>query len=178
MPDLFFITGAESTGKSTLTAQLAQHYQAVGTREFARDYLNNLGHAYSIEDLHAISRGQIEIIRNTLGEPLTFVDTDLINLKVWYDEVFHEVPSWLTDFIRNLGKGYYLVCQPDIPWEPDPLRENPDRREFLNQRYEEELRSAGFPFYRVTGMGESRLQCAISIVDAILSDTSRINRNV
>jgi len=178
MPDLFFITGAESTGKSTLTAQLAAWYGGVGTEEFARSYLLNLGHAYTLEDLNAIARGQISIIEQAWDKPIVFVDTDLINLQVWYDEVFHLIPDWLTDAIRTYGAGHYLMCQPDIPWEPDPLRENPGRREYLNSRYEQELMKAGYPFYPITGIGEARFKCAVAVVDAILSKSTRITKDV
>jgi nicotinamide riboside kinase len=178
MPEPIFITGAESTGKSTLTGQLARHYGGAGTEEFARTYLMNLKRHYTLEDLNAIAHGQIRIIKESRKLPLVFVDTDLINLKVWYDEVFHFVPDFLLESISLLGSGHYLLCQPDIPWEPDPLRENPNRREFLNGRYEDELIRAGFPFHRVTGTGASRLECAIQIVDKILSEIPRTDHHV
>ncbi len=168
MKQAVYITGAESTGKSTLTHELAAHYGAPAVDEFARTYLETLTRPYTYQDLLIIAEGQLEAIRVHRDDELVFYDTDLINIKVWFEEVYKKCPDWLKASVRLYGHGHYLVCQPDIPWVSDPQRENPERREYLNERYETELDRAGFGWDRVSGTGTERLASAVRIVDRLL----------
>ncbi len=169
MSNVFFITGAESTGKSTLTGALSAHFSAVGIQEYARNYLENLGRPYRYADVEVIARQQIDLINQYRSGQLVFFDTCLLNLKVWFQEVYHKVPVWLTNDIPEAGQGVYLLCEPDLPWEFDPLRENPHRRDYLTDQYEKELQTAGFDYFRVSGTGEARTKCAIEIVNRCIT---------
>jgi len=165
----FYIVGAESTGKSTLTRDLSHHFGAPGIDEFARVYLEKIGRPYTYTDLEQIARGQLDLIVENRDQSLVFFDTDLINIKVWFQLVYSTVPDWLPAEIEKIGKGIYLVCQPDIPWVPDSFRENPGRRDYLNDLYEKELELAGFPYFRISGFGNDRLIKAISIVKRVIA---------
>ena len=55
------VIGPESTGKSTLCEQLAQHYHTTWCPEYAREYLTTNGLAYTFEDLLAIAKGQVAL---------------------------------------------------------------------------------------------------------------------
>ena len=55
------IIGPESTGKSTLCEQLAEHYKTCWCPEFAREYLKEIKSGYSYNDLLNIAHGQIEL---------------------------------------------------------------------------------------------------------------------
>lgn len=165
----FYIVGAESTGKSTLTHDLAHYFGAPGVDEFARGYLKKLRRRYTYNDLEQIARGQLDLILKNRDQNLVFFDTDLINIKVWFQLVFTAVPDWLPEEIEKVGRGTYLVCQPDIPWVPDPLRENPGRRDYLNELYEKELELAGFPYFRISGFGNERLTHAVRIVEQVIA---------
>ena len=57
----FVIIGPESTGKSTLCSQLADHYKTSWVPEYAREYLLKNGTDYSYENLLTIAKGQIEL---------------------------------------------------------------------------------------------------------------------
>lgn len=160
----FFITGAESTGKSTLTGQLAAEFSGIGVPEYARTYLELHGRNYDYHDLEEIARYQLRLITQNSSAETVFYDTCLINLKVWFNEVFQRTPEWLTEAIPVAGRGIYLVCQPDLPWQFDPLRENPHRRDYLNELYEKDINEAGFEYFRVFGTGNERLTNAIRIV--------------
>lgn len=166
----FFITGAESTGKSTLTRALADHFGVAGVPEYARGYLEQLGHPYSFEDVEEIARGQMGLIHGHAEDPLVFFDTCLINLKVWFREVYQHIPMWLEESISVDGQGIYILCEPDLPWEWDPLRENPHRREYLTREYEREIVLAGFDYFRVRGTGEKRLEMAVEKVRKLIKD--------
>lgn len=172
---VFFITGAESTGKSALTTELAIRFGATGVPEFARTYLESINRHYDYADVELIARRQIELIKLNRDKPLVFFDTCLIILKVWFREVFTDVPDWLEAEIPRAGRGTYLLCEPDLPWEYDPLRENPHRREYLSEQYEQELNAAGFSYFRVFGTGEQRVKNAVEIVNRVIG-TDPVNK--
>jgi nicotinamide riboside kinase len=172
---VFFLTGAESTGKSTLTGQLAKEFGGIGVPEFARTYLESINRKYNYSDIEAIARKQIALIYENKRNPIVFFDTCLINLKVWFREAFHKIPGWLDDEIPKAGRGIYLLCETDLPWLYDPLRENPHRREYLSEQYEAELKEAGFAYFRVFGKGDQRVQNAIEIVNRMMKKDSGPN---
>ena len=61
--------GPESTGKTTLSIQLAKHYNTVWVEEFARLYLqevwNNEQRTCELSDILPIARGQINLEKQT-----------------------------------------------------------------------------------------------------------------
>ena len=165
---VFFITGAESTGKSTLTGELAKRFGAVGVPEYARTYLESINRPYNYSDVETIARHQIDLIYRNRQKPLVFFDTCLIILKIWFREVYFRVPQWLEEEIPKAGQGIYLLCEPDLPWQYDPLRENPFRREYLSEQYEQELKAAGFTYFRVFGTGEERVRRAMDSISGLI----------
>ena len=164
------VTGPESTGKSWLTEQLANHYQTRWVTEYAREYLEGNGPDYGLEDVVKIAKGQLEREEKAAlkGRNLLFCDTDVLVTKIWSEVVFGACPSWIQRQFETHSYDLYLLCYPDIPWEPDPLRENPENREELFQLYESALIRHGFPFRVVKGLGSERLENAINFVEEIL----------
>lgn len=165
------LTGAESTGKSVLSQHLAKHYNALVIPELARTYIENLNRHYTYKDVEEIARLQIEKEQGiNSNESMVFFDTWLIITKVWLDFVFGKSPDWLKHHILASKIDLFLVCDIDIPWEPDPVRENGgETRKLLQQIYINELRSFGFTYEIVSGKGIGRTQNAINIVDRFLS---------
>jgi NadR type nicotinamide-nucleotide adenylyltransferase len=164
------VTGPESVGKSTLSIQLAEHFQGIYIPEFARHYVSNLGYHYQHEDVENIARTQIEEYnqvekRNLNNADVVIFDTFLIITKVWFDVVYHRHPQWLNEAIQQCRMDCFLLCAPDIPWISDGIRENGDKREELFDKYRQELENYGFDYHIITGTGEDRLKLAISIVE-------------
>src|SRR5689334_22401456 len=88
------ITGPESTGKTTLCMQLATHYKTVWVPEYSREYMEKLGRPYTYEDVVHCTRGQMET-EDTLikkANHFLFSDNELINYKVWFEDVFKKIP--------------------------------------------------------------------------------------
>lgn len=164
------VTGPESTGKSWLAEQLASHYQTHWVTEFAREYLEENGPDYGPEDVVKIAKGQLEKEEKAALQcrKLLFCDTDMLVTKIWSEVVFGACPPWIEQQFTTHVYDLYLLCYPDIPWEADPLRENPENREELFWLYESALRKQGFPFRVVKGMGTQRLENAINFVEEIL----------
>ena len=124
-----------------------------------------------MEDVIAIARGQLKR-ENTAAEnarKILFCDTDLLVTKIWCEVVFGHCPEWIEHQFRTHRYDLYLLCYPDIPWEPDPLRENPANREELFELYLKTTEDYKLPFQVVKGLGNVRFENARTFVDEILS---------
>lgn len=158
----FVVIGPESTGKTTLCQQLANHFKSSWIPEYARTYLENLDRKYTFNDVLHIAKKQIELEQNFLGQSdFLFIDTDLIITKVWLLHVFKHAPPWIDEYLKIAYRKAYLITYPDIPWEFDPLRENPYLREYLFDWYVEEVERLNKPYTIIKGQGEERLKNAI-----------------
>lgn len=166
-PKIIVITGAESTGKSTLTEELAKYFHVPFVPEIAREYIENLGRPYSYEDVVNIAVKQIEQLKyfKNTEYPVIFVDTWLIITKIWFEVVFKNVPLWIDQEITSTAIDLFLVCDTDIPWVPDPVRENGgESRLFLQQKYIGEIKKLNSNCTLVSGSGKERLETAIERV--------------
>jgi NadR type nicotinamide-nucleotide adenylyltransferase len=166
------IIGPESTGKSTLCEQLAAHYMTVWCPEFAREYLLQYGKNYSFDDLLKIAMGQLELEEVMLTEArngIYFIDTDMYVMKVWCEEVFQDCHKWILNQIAVHPYDLYLLCDVDLPWTQDGLREYPDLeiRKRLHKTYKDLLINSGTKWAEVSGTNAERLQTAIRLIDTI-----------
>ncbi len=161
------ITGPESTGKSELASGLAKHYQTVYVPEYSREYLKEIGTNYTLDDVLNIAKGQLysETRFLKLANQYLFCDTDMIVAKIWCTEVFNECPEWIEKMLVELPYDLYLLCYPDLEWQPDVLRENPENREYLFGLFVKELEHLNFHYRIVKGKGNERLKNAITFVD-------------
>jgi len=164
------ITGPESTGKSWLAKHLADHYKTVWIPEYARQYLAEINRAYTFEDILLISEKQFEL-ENLAAKTnhLVFCDTDFCVTSIWGTVKYNKKHRWIEDKLKENHYSLYLLCNIDLPWEFDPLREHPEMRSELFGKYEELLKTNHFNFRVVNGIGKERLQNAISFVDEFLN---------
>ncbi len=159
------LIGPESTGKTTLSRQLAEHFAAEWVAEYAREYVEQLQRDYTYDDVERIARVQEQqFLEKNEGEGVVFFDTDLIITKVWFQVCYNSVPAWLDEALRAQNVALYLLCRPDLEWEYDPVRENADCRSFLYDCYKKEVERLGAPYAEIDGVGDQRLQNAISVV--------------
>jgi NadR type nicotinamide-nucleotide adenylyltransferase len=166
------VTGPESTGKTTLAMQLADHFHGLFIPEYARGYVENLPGHYSFEDVENIAKAQVEQYNSTKtsSEKIVFFDTWLIITKVWFNWVYQKTPDWLDEMIVNCPVDLFLVCQPDLPWEADPVRENGgENRIRLFELYLSELKHYGFAFVEIGGTDDVRLHNAVSAIQKAYS---------
>jgi NadR type nicotinamide-nucleotide adenylyltransferase len=165
------VIGPESTGKSTLCAALAQHYHTDWVPEFAREYLLKHGTKYQFADLDRIARGQVEMedrIASSAGGRFLFIDTDLYVMKVWCEYVFGKCHPWILDQITIRSYDLYLLCNTDLPWTRDELREYPDleNRNKLFRIYKDLLVNQHTPWVEIGGQDDRRLQQGIRTVES------------
>lgn len=165
------LTGPESTGKSTLAAQLATHYGTSYAPEFAREYLECTGPHYSLADLEEIARGQLaweaEAVANA-SHGVVFFDTDLLVIKIWAEHAFGHCPEWIARHLEQNPYDFTLLMGIDLPWQPDPLRQHPHLRQPLYDLYQRELRERMVPFAEITGVEQRRFAQARFLVDELL----------
>ncbi|MBP9104078.1 MAG: AAA family ATPase [Chitinophagaceae bacterium] len=169
------IIGPESTGKSTLCTQLAEHYNSIWCPEYAREYLLQHGTDYTFDDLLTIAKGQvaqedeyISKIENS-DKPL-FIDTDMYVMKVWCEFVFGKCHRFILDQIIERKYDLYLLCNTDLPWVKDELREYPDleSRQQLHKIYTDIMINQQTPWVDIKGNYDERLAKAIKAVDELL----------
>lgn len=161
------IVGPESTGKSMLAEQLAAYYNTKFVPEIARDYLNGLGRNYTENDLLQIAKKQQDAITKTQSQAnlFLFVDTELLVIKIWSQVKYKKVHPWILDQFKEQDFDLFLLTNNDIPWETDPLREHPNKREYLFNLYEKELKKWGLPYKIIIGIGQERILNAIKVID-------------
>jgi nicotinamide riboside kinase len=150
-----------------LAESLAKIYHTAWVPEYAREYLNHLGRPYVEQDLLRIAQGQMksesEITVN--ARQLLFCDTDLLVTKIWSEVRFKRCDPWILENLESHRYDLYLLCDIDLPWQYDPLREHPDQRGFLFDLYYNELKNRNFPFSVVRGSGTERLNNALEIIE-------------
>ena len=168
--------GPESTGKTTLSEQLARHYNTVWVPEYAREYLqnkwNNKRKTCEAKDLLPIARGQIKL-ENKLTLKATDVlicDTDLLETKV-YSEAYYVGycdPELEKYALKNQYHLYFLTYI-DVPWEKDDLRDKPNERERMFAYFKNTLEMYNKPYVLLKGDKKQRLQEAIRHIDILLN---------
>ena len=164
------ITGPESTGKTSLARELSSHYHTLWVPEYSRDYLNGLGRPYSADDIARICTKQIELEEefSQKANQILFCDTDALVCKIWSEEKFGYCQPFIEKAFRQNIYELYLLCFPDLPWQPDPLRENPHDRGRLFELYREQLENSKLRFTVISGTGAARLALAIRAVNEVL----------
>jgi len=168
------VTGPESTGKSWLARQLADHYHTEWVPEYARKYLEDIDRPYTYDDILLISQKQFEEENSAHGDTeLLFCDTDFCVTSIWCNVKYGKCHEWITDHLNRKNYGLYLLCDIDLPWQYDPLREHPEMRSELFGMYRDLLLEKCFNYKVVKGTGEERLQNAIVSVDEYLKSIKR-----
>ena len=159
------VTGAESSGKTTICKGLSNYYNIPFSEEYSRIYLNSLQRDYTQEDLLEIAKGQL---KSNQGHQIC--DTDLITIKIWSNYKYGNCNNWILEQIekQKTENRFYLLCKPDIPWEADPLRENPINREELFEIYKEKLEKLKHNYSIIEG--EKRIKNSISKISSLISN--------
>lgn len=188
------VIGPEATGKSTLCEGLAAHYGTLWVPEYAREFLLQNGTHYTYNDLLTIAQGQQALEEKTatklvnqnpkseIRNPSTpnpqlptiplIIDTNQYVMKVWSEVVFGTCHPWILKQAAISNYNLYLLCNVDLPWVQDGLREQPDpeMRQRLFLEYKDILVNDGTPWAVISGSGEERLSNAINIINHHLTN--------
>ena len=164
------LTGPESSGKTTFAELLANKLGCSYVPEYARTYLSNLNRDYQQEDLDDILKGQLKEWNDLSNEPIAIYDTEILVLKIWSEFKYGNCSKLILDELSKQQIDFYLLCAPDIPYEEDELRENPNDRHILFDLYLENLKRMNVNYQIIEGDREKLLnEIAIKIKEKTYS---------
>lgn len=160
------ITGSESTGKTTLAAELATALGTIWIPEYSRIYAETSGNPLSAATVEPIALGQIEAedAAEWGDHELLILDTDLVSTTVYAEHYYGSCPPWImTAAGERLGE-LYLLAEIDLPWQTDGVRDQPASRTVVQQRFVDRLDELGARVARISGTGAGRLGTALDAV--------------
>lgn len=166
--------GPESTGKTTLSTQLAAHYNDGWIPEFARDFLQEKWEKKQEvcveEDLLAIAIGQTKIENEAVSKAnkLLFCDTNLLVTKVFSDIFYDRCEATLEKAAKEHEYDLVFLTYIDVPWEADDLRDSPNDREKTFKTFEQAIILNGNPYVKIEGNKEERYKKAVQIIDELV----------
>lgn len=167
------VIGPESTGKSTLSEQLAARFNTVWTPEYAREYIDKLNRPYEQSDLLEIARGQVARERQLMPQAnqVLICDTDLYVIKVWSEHKYGNYAPEILEMLSVQHCDLYLLTYIDLPWEEDPQREYPDpeMRHYFYDLYRNIVYSTGIPWVDIRGSYEERTAKAVAAVEQCIT---------
>ena len=165
------VIGPESTGKSTLAGQLAQHFSGDFVPEYSRAYFADRDYHYDIDDVIAIAQGQQSAIDAAAAKHPNYLicDTEAIVNKVWCEYVYGTTSDAIEKLVQTQHFDLYLLCDIDLEWTYDPLRQNPDpnERKAIFALYLDALKAINANFCIISGEGEVRMKKSISAIESM-----------
>ena len=162
--------GPESTGKTTLARQLAEHFNTVWIPEFARDFLEDIkineGRDCEERDLLPIAIGQTALENEALenSKEFLFCDTNALVTKVYSDIYYNHCSEELEEAARLHHYDLYFLTDKDVPWEADGLRDSQEYRDSSFDIFKQNLIDYNKPFIQINGSKIERLEKASKIV--------------
>lgn len=165
------IVGPESTGKSTISKQLARYYAVPWVPEYARYYCQALTEPCTLQDEVNMFHGQLALEQSVLAIAETdfiICDTTFLTVKIWSDAFFGHTPQIVIDALKKQPYDCYILLDIDLPWQDDPLRDFPNQREHFMQVWHKELTLLNANYKVVAGFGEERFKNAVEAIDEFL----------
>jgi NadR type nicotinamide-nucleotide adenylyltransferase len=164
------LTGSESTGKTTLAAELARHYDAELVPEFVRAFAEQKGAAIDFSDHGPIARGQIAVEDAAIARAprLIIQDTDLLSTVVYCRHYFGRCPAWIEETAAARRPELYLLCGTDVAWIADGIRDRGHMRDAMQRLFVDAVRDSGARFVDVSGSPGKRLDDATRAIDAVI----------
>ena len=166
------LTGSESTGKTTLTADLARHYGAVWVPEYVRGYADWKRATLDASDVTPIAQGQIaaqDLALERAGH-LLLLDTDLLSTVVYAEHYYGSCPEWVRAAADHRRADLYLLCDIDVPWTPDPQRDRPGERAAMHELFRIALAERNVRFQLIHGGWRERFLAARQAIDELAAE--------
>jgi len=162
------ITGSESTGKTTLAAELATALATIWIPEYSRIYAERSGNSLSAATVEPIALGQIEAedAAESGDHEWLVLDTDLVSTTVYAEHYYGACPLWIMTAARARLGDLYLLGDIDLPWQADGIRDQPASRAVVQQRFIDRLDEFGARVAQVSGTGAGRLGSALDAVES------------
>lgn len=162
------ITGSESSGKTTLFKELKSLTGFSFLPEFSRSYINQINRPYDYNDILEIAKLYEKELEIASKNELSIIsDTDLLTLLIWCEYKYDKCHSFIKESLTKNPPDFYLLCSPNIPWEFDSQRENPNNRVELFDIYLKKINELGIDFEIIEGNNSKRLIQAKNILQNI-----------
>lgn len=157
------VVGPESSGKSTLAQQLAQHFKTPQVPEYAEILLRHQQGQLHPGDLMRIAHAQLAMIQALSRQAQRYLiwDTDLLTTCTWSEELEQTLPEALLQLSRTQPQAFYLLCAPDLDWVDDTHRLSPQSRHAFFERLQQRLEAEGKAYCIVSGKKEERFNSAL-----------------
>ncbi len=167
------IVGAESTGTTTLSQDLARHYNTVWIPEYGRLYYEGKMFSKDLdiwttdEFVHiAHSQNQLEdaLIRRA-NNHLLICDTDAFATTLWHERYLRRVSSEVEKIVKKDKPLLYILTDIDIPFVQDGTRDGESIRSQMHHRFIEKLNQNHLKYIIISGSREKRLKEAVNKID-------------
>src|ERR1700748_1372476 len=147
------VVGPESTGKSTMSAFLADRYNTIWVPEFARGYCEKLTAPPTWQDEINMFNGQVALEAELLpkANKILICDTTFITVKIWSDHTFGKSPQEVLDALPKHTYDLYILLNIDLPWQEDPLRDFPHMRQHFMDVWYKELQALDARYVLISG---------------------------
>jgi HTH-type transcriptional repressor of NAD biosynthesis genes len=165
---LVCLYGPESTGKSTLTKRLAEHYQTAWVTEVAREMISS--NDFTLDDIIAIGKAQTERVKIKLktANKVLLCDTDLITTQVYSRKYLNAVPPILTSLEREIRYDLYCLMDIDVPWIADGLRDLGNQRQEMFNLFKSELDNRKIGYTVISGDYAARESQIKNLINGLL----------
>ncbi|MDQ7911776.1 AAA family ATPase [Pseudomonas sp. 102515] len=169
------LTGPESSGKSWLTAVLAERFGGVRVDEYVREYCERHGTDTSLADVELIAREQLrrEDQARASAPALLLLDTHLLSNLLWSRLLFGAAPGWLEPALLARRYDLHLLLDPrDVAWQDDGQRCQPELTERLAffARCRDWLLAHGQSVLEIAGDWPTRQRTALATVSRLLHE--------
>ena len=175
--------GPESTGKTTLARQLAEHFETLWVPEYMREYLqqkwDNKREKCTKDDLIPIAEGQMKLENETakLVDKLLICDTNLLEIKVYSEHYYNGFcPRKIEKFAKENTYDLYLLTFIDVPWKIDNMRDSPDEREEMFRTFETQLTNYQLHYEILKGSQVERFEIAVKMITNLLKENKNAHR--
>lgn len=164
------VTGPESTGKTTLASRLADAWHTVWVPEASRVYAERKAIPLTADDVAPIAREHVEMAEDAehLATRLLVLDTDLLSTVIYSRHYYGGVPRQVEVLERGRRADLYLLCDVDVPWVPDGIRDRPVNRKEMLELFRAALDARGLRWTMIRGSWHDRWRQALEGVEALV----------
>jgi NadR type nicotinamide-nucleotide adenylyltransferase len=168
------IIGSESSGTTTLARALAEHYRTVWVPEYGRTYSEGrqyVGQPWRTDEFVHIATEQVrmEDALALLANRVLICDTDAFATSIWHERYMGAPSDDVKAITASRKYDLYVVTDVNIPFEQDDIRDGESFRQWMQERFVEELSKGPTPMILVSGPHEERFAAAVKRIDEILS---------
>lgn len=173
------VLGAESTGTTTLTRDLAEALHAPWAPEMGRYYTESIltsGKVWTNEDFYRIGKMQ-QMYENEMAkvsDGIVICDTNAVATELWQRRYMGRISSEMSAIAAQDKADMYIITGDEIPFVQDGLRDGEHVRHQMHQWFIKHIQKTGVPYIIVSGDKSTRLMNAVKTSREIITKKRRI----